>query len=95
MISLLGNAQAEEIAVALRAELSEAEIEARQLVCGNAYSFQGDERDVMFLSMVASPSDGRSAKVGRDSAIFQPRYNVAVSRARDQLWLFHSVDLRT
>ena len=94
VISLLGNAQAEQIAVALRSELSEAEIEARQLVCGNAYSFQGDERDVMFLSMVASPSDGRLAKVGRDSAIFQPRYNVAVSRARDQLWLFHSVDLQ-
>ncbi|QFP77455.1 AAA domain-containing protein [Deinococcus sp. AJ005] len=94
VISLLGKSQAEQIALALRSELSEAEIEARQLVCGNAYSFQGDERDVIFLSMVASPSNGRLAKVGRDSAIFQPRYNVAVSRARDQLWLFHSVELR-
>ena len=93
-ISLLGKSQAEEIAIALRTELSEVEIEARQLVCGNAYSFQGDERDVIFLSIVASPSDGRLARVGRDSALFQPRYNVAVSRARDQLWLFHSMDLR-
>lgn len=94
VISLLGDSQAEEIATLLRAEVSEAELEARQLICGNAYSFQGDERDVMFLSMVASPSDGRrEPKVGRDSATFQPRYNVAASRARDQLWLFHSVDL--
>ncbi|GGK85680.1 DUF559 domain-containing protein [Deinococcus radiotolerans] len=48
----------------------------------------------MFLSMVDSPTDGRRAsKRSRDDAIFQPRYNVAASRARDQLWLFHSVDL--
>ena len=95
VISLVGDSQAEEIDALLRAEVSEAEIEARQLVCGNAYSFQGDERDVIFLSMVASPTDGkREPKCGRDSEIFQPRYNVAVSRARDQLWLFHSVDLR-
>ncbi|MDV6373394.1 AAA domain-containing protein [Deinococcus arenicola] len=93
VISLLGNAQAEQIAVVLRTELSEAEIEARQLVCGNAYSFQGDERDVIFLSMVVAPNDGKVVKLGRDSAIFQPRYNVAVSRARDQLWVFHSVEL--
>ncbi|CAM4197005.1 AAA domain-containing protein [Deinococcus marmoris] len=93
VISLVGDSQAEEIASLLLSEVSEAELEARRLVCGNAYSFQGDERDVIFLSMVVSPGDGGLAKVPRDSAIFQPRYNVAVSRARDQLWLFHSADL--
>lgn len=94
VISLLGDSQAEEIATLLRSEIGEAEVEARRLVCGNAYSFQGDERDVIFLSMVASPTDGRRAtRVARDNATFQPRYNVAVSRARDQLWLFHSLDL--
>ncbi|MDR6219844.1 AAA domain-containing protein [Deinococcus soli (ex Cha et al. 2016)] len=94
VISLVGESQAEEIATLLRAEIGEAELEARRLVCGNAYSFQGDERDVIFLSMVVSPTDGkREGKVGRDSDKFQPRYNVAVSRARDQLWLFHSLDL--
>lgn len=94
VISLVGDSQAEEIASLLLAEVSEAELEARKLVCGNAYSFQGDERDVIFLSMVDSPSDGKRAALrARDNATFQPRYNVAVSRARDQLWLFHSVDL--
>lgn len=94
VISLLGDSQAEEISTLLCSEIGEVELEARKLVCGNAYSFQGDERDVIFLSMVASPTDGRrETKVARDSAIFQPRYNVAVSRARDQLWLFHSLDL--
>ncbi|ULH16662.1 AAA domain-containing protein [Deinococcus sp. KNUC1210] len=92
VISLVGDEQAEHIASLLRQELPEAELERRRLVCGNAYSFQGDERDVMFLSMVTSPSEGRTtSKVGTDSAIFQPRYNVAASRARDQMWLFHSV----
>ncbi len=90
VISLLGDKQADEIKALLQRELSETEINARRIVCGNAYSFQGDERDVIFLSMVASPSGGKKT-VSRDDRTFQPRYNVAVSRARDQLWLFHSV----
>lgn len=94
VISLVGDAQAELINSLLRGEVPETELEKRKLVCGNAYSFQGDERDVIFLSMVDSPSEGRrQALRSRDNPIFQPRYNVAVSRARDQLWLFHSVTL--
>ena len=92
VISLVGDKQAEHIASLLRQELPEAELEQRRLVCGDAYSFQGDERDVMFLSMVTSPSEGRTTpKIATDSVIFQPRYNVAASRSRDQMWLFHSV----
>ncbi|PYE51991.1 AAA domain-containing protein [Deinococcus yavapaiensis] len=94
VISLVGDSQAEEIATMLRAEVPEAELERRKVVCGNAYSFQGDERDVIFLSVVDSPTDGRRAtKRSRDDALFQPRYNVAASRARDQLWVVHSVTL--
>jgi very-short-patch-repair endonuclease len=64
------------------------EIEDRKLVCGNAYSFQGDERDVVFMSMVAAPN----ARIGAlTKASDQQRFNVAASRARDQLFLFHSV----
>ncbi|SMB94167.1 AAA domain-containing protein [Deinococcus hopiensis] len=95
VISLLGSTQAVEISRLLRAEIGEAEIVDRKLTCGDAYTFQGTERDVIFLSMVASPSEGgREMKVGRDSPTFQSRYNVAVSRARDQLWLYHSVDVK-
>lgn len=93
VISLMGDDQAEEIGKLLRAEISEAEWESRRIVCGNSYSFQGDERDVIFLSMVDSASDSRLSLRSRDNDTFQPRYNVAASRARDQLWLFHSVDL--
>ena len=43
----------------------------------------------MFMSLVQAPREGRrlyAATAGRD----RRRFNVAASRARDQLWLFHS-----
>ena len=44
----------------------------------------------MFLSMVAAASDGRQIRVlSKESD--KRRFNVAASRARDQMWLFHSV----
>lgn len=47
-------------------------------------------RDVIFLSTVAAPGDGRHIGVlSMDSD--KRRFNVAASRARDQMWLFHSV----
>ena len=61
-----------------------------RLVCGDPYSFQGDERDIIFLSMIASvDGERRNAPLVRES--FRQRFNVAASRARDQLWLFHSI----
>jgi len=65
-------------------------MEARRLVCGDAYAFQGDERHVVFLSMVSAPNVRIGTLAGQDS---KQRFNVAASRAQDQLWLFHSVSL--
>jgi very-short-patch-repair endonuclease len=48
--------------------------------------FQGDQRDVIFLSMVVA--ERRRALTDLDT---RRRFNVATSRARDQQWLFHSV----
>jgi very-short-patch-repair endonuclease len=64
------------------------------LLCGNATQFQGDERDVIFLSMVDDPpNDGQlSLRDAGPKNIFKKRYNVAVSRARDQLWIEYSMD---
>ncbi|KJU83527.1 hypothetical protein MBAV_004276 [Candidatus Magnetobacterium bavaricum] len=70
--------------------LDETEIDRRRIICGDAYTFQGDERDVMFLSMVVAPNAGFSA-LTRDSD--RQRFNVACSRARDQVFLFHSIAL--
>jgi hypothetical protein len=92
VISLVGAEQARLIARLLADHVEPAEIERRKLLCGDSYAFQGDERDVMFLSLVQAPRDGRrlyAGTAGRD----RRRFNVAASRARDQLWLFHSAEL--
>jgi very-short-patch-repair endonuclease len=60
---------------------------------GLSAAFQGDERDVIFLSMVDSPSEPgkplRKQSEGANNAM-KKRWNVAVSRAKDQLWAVHS-----
>jgi very-short-patch-repair endonuclease/DNA polymerase III delta prime subunit len=91
VLSLLGAAQAKQIEAALLDRLPPEEWEARKLRCGDAADFQGSERDVMFLSMVAAPEPGRRIAALTQDANVQ-RFNVAVSRARDQVWVFHSVE---
>lgn len=96
VISLLGDAQARKIDGMLLDRLSPDELEERKLICGNAYSFQGDERDVIFLSLVAARLDERgeaSRSYAQVKRVIKQRYNVAASRAREQMWLFHSVRL--
>lgn len=92
VISLLGTGQAKVIEKKLQERLTAEEWVARDLRCGDAADFQGSERDVMFLSMVAAPEPGRRrAALTRD--LYVQRYNVAASRAKDQMWLFHSIRL--
>jgi very-short-patch-repair endonuclease len=62
------------------------ERERRHLRVGIPPDFQGDERHVIFLSLVVA--ERRSALTRSDQ---QRRFNVAASRAQDQMWLFHSV----
>lgn len=63
------------------------EIGRRKLRVGNPPTFQGDERDVIFLSMVAH--DNSASYVRQEQMQWA---NVAVSRARDQIWVFYSMD---
>ncbi len=91
VISLVGNEQAEVIDTLLRRHLPETEYAARRILCGNAASFQGDERHVMFLSMVDT-SDGTPLRKDRQAAMFKQRFNVAASRAQNQLWVVHSLN---
>ncbi|GAA4435105.1 very short patch repair endonuclease [Phytohabitans houttuyneae] len=92
VVSLLsGSGQAAYLQHRLREEIGPDELERRELRVGDPYTFQGDERDVVLASMVVSSADGAiGAFTKRD---FHRRINVAASRARDQLWLFHSVTL--
>jgi transcription elongation GreA/GreB family factor len=88
VVVLQGDAQAGLIEERLLSRLGAEEMEKRRLVCGNPYSFQGDERDIILLSMVAAPNERIGPlTMGAD----ERRFNVAASRARDQMWLFHSV----
>ncbi|BBH66304.1 very short patch repair endonuclease [Actinoplanes sp. OR16] len=90
VISLLSSSgQAAYLIAQLREAIGEDEIQARRLRVGDAYTFQGDERDVMLVSMVVSENDPRVAAFTKRD--YHRRINVAASRARDQLWIFHSV----
>jgi very-short-patch-repair endonuclease len=91
VISLQGEAQAKLIEHKLLESIEPKDIDQRRLICGDSYAFQGDERHIIFLSMVAAPGEVRIGALANDSA--RQRFNVAASRAQDQLWLFHSATL--
>ena len=90
VISLIGDEQALAIDSLLRKHLPPDQYESRRLLCGNAAQFQGDERDVMFISLVDTSERGSLHL--RDQQLFKQRFNVAASRARDQMWVVHSLD---
>lgn len=73
-----------------------AEMEKHKILIGTPAQFQGDERDVIILTMVDSNSSDEGPlnlrTYGADDRD-KKRYNVAVSRARDQLWVIHSLDM--
>jgi very-short-patch-repair endonuclease len=97
VVSLMGEEQAIEIELKLRTRLSAAEYDRRRILCGTAAQFQGDERDVVFLSVVDVPGTGPLPL--REQEMFKQRFNVGASRARDQMWVVHSLthqsDLKT
>jgi superfamily I DNA and/or RNA helicase len=91
IICMVGTDQALYIDSLLSKRLSISEYQQRCILCGNASQFQGDERDIIFLSIVNSPSDaGPLHRRQRDDA--RKVFNVAASRARDQLWVVHSLN---
>jgi very-short-patch-repair endonuclease len=90
VVSLVGEEQALEIDRLLRTYLAPDLYERHRLLCGTSAQFQGDERDVVFLSVVDAPKGGFLHF--RDQQMFKQRFNVAASRARDQMWVVHSLD---
>ena len=91
MICLLGTDQALYIDSVLRRRLSVSEYQKRRILCGNASQFQGDERDIILLSIVSSSSEGPLVLRQREDA--KKVFNVAASRARDQLWVVQGDDV--
>src|SRR5258706_1029990 len=89
VVSLVGDEQAIEIDNLIRAHVSPDRYELHRVLCGNAAQFQGDERDVVFISLVDTAEHGALSL--RDQELFKQRFNVAASRARDQMWIVHSL----
>jgi very-short-patch-repair endonuclease len=94
VISMVGEAQAVKIETLLLKRIESVEIQNRRIQAGVSAQFQGDERDVMFLSLVDSQDDEVFLRSMGDGAFesMKKRFNVATSRARDQLWVMHSFD---
>ncbi|OZC50778.1 hypothetical protein CH267_22240 [Rhodococcus sp. 06-621-2] len=88
VVVLQGAAQADLIRSLIFERVPSEQIDERRIRVGTPPDFQGDERDVMFLSMVIAPGSSSKALT---TDMFKRRFNVAATRARDQLWLFHSV----
>jgi len=88
VVSLLGMEQAKSIDERVRRRFSAAELLRRRFECGDARTFQGSERDIMFISVVVDPNDCKAVA----GNMFEQRFNVAASRARDRMYLVRSVE---
>lgn len=73
----------------LMRELGAEVMERHRIRCDSAATFQGQERDTVFLSMVACPETANAQRM----RMFEQRFNVAMSRARDRMVLVRSVPL--
>ena len=91
VISMVGEKQALRVDEILRSKMSLPDYEHRQIICGNSAQFQGDERNVMFLTLVDEPREGGPLALRR-LKLMKQRFNVAASRAKDQMWVVHSLD---
>ena len=71
---------------------------AREIICGTSAEFQGDERDVILMMLCDTAEPDQTLRLLRPESndfTAMKRYNVAVSRAKDQLWVLHSFDPAT
>lgn len=93
VMSMVGEEQAYDIDMEIRRRLPPAIVERHRLMCGNPAQFQGDERHVVFLSMVDAPQG--SVLPLRSDDRFKKRFNVAASRAQNQMWVVHSLNPET
>jgi very-short-patch-repair endonuclease len=87
VVTLMGNAQAALLHELISDRISPVDVIDRKIAVGPPPVFQGRERDIMMVSMVLGPGDRAAA----NRADLHQRFNVALSRARDRMYLFRSV----
>lgn len=86
--TLLGQNQAAHIYKEIEQKLGIEVMERHSIRVGDPTAFQGDERDIMFVSLVAQKDDTPLSGLR-----YEQRFNVALSRARDRTYLVRSLDL--
>lgn len=90
VIAMQGQKQAKLLETKIREAIGEKEFVKRKVICGNPYTLQGDERDIIFLSMVVAPNRRFMALTKTSD---KQRFNVAASRGKNQMRLYHSVEV--
>ncbi len=83
--------QAEHITSLISKQCCVSDMEKHRLAVGTAYAFQGEERDVMFLSFAVDNQSHPSAMRHLNRADV---FNVSVTRARSLQYLYTSIDYR-
>ena len=88
VISLVGDEQSRLIRGRLLDAIGPEAYNRHDVLVGEPPSFQGSERDVVFLSMVSSPGSVPT----QSQLMYHQRINVALSRARDRMVLVRSIN---
>lgn len=83
-------AQCDLLSTLVSEQLSLEAIQLHNISVGTAYSFQGEERDIMFLSMVVDDKSHHSAFVHLNKPDV---FNVSITRAKGAQYLIHSLDI--
>lgn len=88
VISIVGDEQSRLIRGRLLDAIGPEAYNRHDILVGEPPSFQGSERDVVFLTMVSSPGSVPT----QSQLMYHQRINVALSRARDCMVLFRSIN---
>jgi very-short-patch-repair endonuclease len=88
VVSLSGSEQPELIESLLQERLGAGVFARHDIVVSDSSGLQGKERSIIFLSMVDAPNRRSAA---RTQATYSQRYNVALSRAKDRMYLVRSL----
>ena len=85
-------AQVDAIAKELSLELTLEVISDHRISVGTAYTFQGEERDIMLLSFCLDDASHHSAHVHLNKPDV---FNVSLTRAKSFQYVYHSVDIKS
>ena len=91
IISLSGSRGAKLVSDAIKAEVDADTLASRNILCGEPNDFRGLSRDIIFLSLGVLPGAGLETFEAKTHTI---DLNIATTRARCQMRLYHSVELK-